>query len=100
MTSFHIPNLKCLVKVKKPPFTLMIAVSLHLTYSSFSCVRLFFSLSFFFRYKVDVVIEVSVSVHVLKKLGGGKNTHSVVEVFFLCQCAFQGQTNQSGRKGG
>ena len=34
--------------------------------------------------KVEVAIEVIGSVHVLKKSGGGKNTHSVFEVFSLC----------------
>ena len=83
----YLPNyLKFLVKVTNPPFTLMIAGSLHLIYSSFSCVRLFFSLSFFCRDKVEVVREVSGSVRVLKKPGGGENTHSVLEVFNVLMC--------------
>ena len=83
-----------------PPFTLMISVSLHLTYFSSSRVRLFFSLYFFCMVKVDLVREVSGSVCVLKKPGGRKNTHSVFEFFFPCHFEFQVQTKQSGRKGG
>ena len=41
----------------------------------------------------------SFSVHVLKKLGGGKNTHSVLEEFFMCQYEFRGQNEQSDQKG-
>ena len=62
----------------------MISVSLQLTYSPSSRVRLCFSFSFFCGYKVEVVREVSGSVRVLKKPGGGVNTHSVFEgVFFV-----------------
>ena len=86
--------------MKNPPFTLMIAVSLHLTYSLSSLVHLFLSLSFFYVDNVEVVREVIDSVCLLKKPGGGENTHSVFEVFSPCQCAFQVQTEQSGRKGG
>ena len=55
------------MKVTNPPFTLMIAVSLYVIYSSFSRVRLFFSLSLFCRDKVEVAREMSGSVRVLKK---------------------------------
>ena len=40
------------------------------------------------------------SVCLLKKPGGGENTHSVFEGVFLCLCAFQVQTEKSGREGG
>ena len=86
--------------MKNTPLTLIIAVSLHLIYYLSSRVRLFFSFYLLCREKVDVVREVSSSVRVLKKPGDGKNTHSVFEVFFLCQCAIKGRTEQSGRKGG
>ena len=74
--------LKCLVKVTKPPFTLVIAVSLDLAYSLSSLVRLFLSLYFFYTYKVEVMREVGVSVRVLKKPGDGENMYSVLEGFF------------------
>ena len=67
------------MKVTKPPFILMIAVLLHLTYSSSSRVRLFLSLYFFCMDKVEVAIKVSGNVRVLKKPGGRKNMHSVFE---------------------
>ena len=82
------------MKVTNPPFTLMIAGSLHLIYSSFSCVRLFFSLSFFCRDKVEVVREVSGSVRVLKKPGGGENTHSVLEVFLCANVHFKAKPSK------
>ena len=67
----------------------MIAVSLHLTYSLSSRVHLFFSIYFFFRDDVEVAIEVSGSVCVLKKPGGGKNKHSVFEVFSRADVHFK-----------
>ena len=70
------------MNVTNPPFTLMIAVSLHLEYYLSSRVRLFFSLYLFCTDKVEVVREVSGIVLVLKKPGGGENTHSVFDVFF------------------
>ena len=66
-----------------PPFTLMIAVPLHFIYSLSSRVRVFLLLYFFCGYKVEVVREVRGSVLVLKKPGGGGNTRSFFEVFFL-----------------
>ena len=92
--------LKFLVKVTKPPFTSIIAVSLHLEYSSSSCVRLFLSLYFFCTDKVEVVRELSGIVRVFKKPGGRKNTHSVFDGFSPFRCEFQVQTEQSGWKGG
>ena len=77
------------MKVTNPPFTLIIAISLHLTYSLSSRVRLFFSLYLLCMYKVEVVREVIDSVCVLKKPGGGENAHTLFEDFFLCECAFQ-----------
>ena len=44
--------------MKTPPFTLMIVVYRHLIYYLSSRVRLFFSLSFFCRDKVEVAREV------------------------------------------
>ena len=70
------------MNVTNPPFTLIIAVSLHLAYYSYSHVCLFLSLSLFCTDKVEVVREVSGIVRVLKKPGGGENTHSVFDVFF------------------
>ena len=69
------------MNVKNPPFTLIIAVSLHLEYSSSSRVSLFFSLYLFYTEKVDVVRDVRGVVCVLKKPGGRKNTHSVFDGF-------------------
>ena len=43
--------------VKNPPFTLIIAVSLHLEYYLSSRVRLFLSISFFCMDKVEVLRE-------------------------------------------
>ena len=63
------------------PFTLMIAVSLHLIYSLSSRVRLFFSLYLFCSDKVGVVTELSDSVRLLNKPGGGENMNLVFEVF-------------------
>ena len=72
---------------KNPPFTLMIAVSQHLSYNLYSRVRIFFSISFLCIDKVEVCREVSSSVCVLKKPGGGKNTHSVfVDFSFVPIC--------------
>ena len=67
--------LKLLVKVTNPPFTLMIDVSLHLVYSSYSRVCLFFSLYFLWRARVELLRSVIRNVCALKKPGGGKNTH-------------------------
>ena len=79
-----LPNyLKFLVKVTNPPFTVMVSVSLHLIYYSSSRLRILFSLYSLCRDKVDATREVIDSVSVLKKPGGGKNTHPVFEVFFL-----------------
>ena len=69
-----------------PPFTLMISVSLHLTYSLSLRVRLFFSLSFLCMYKVEVVREVSGSVRV--------NMHSVSEVFFRADVHFKSKPSK------
>ena len=75
------------MKVINPPFTLMIAVSQHLSYTLSSNVRIFFSIYFFCRDKVEVLIGVSGSVRVLKKPGGGKNTHSFFnDVFSVSIC--------------
>ena len=70
------------MNVTNPPFTLIIAFSLHLAYSLSSLVRLFLSLYSLCTDKVEVVIGVSGIVDVLKKPGGGENTHSVFDVFF------------------
>ena len=78
--------LKCLVKVKNNPFTLMNSISLHFIYSLSSCLCLFFSSHFFCKDKVEVVIEMSGSICVLKKPEGGENTHSVLEVFSVPMC--------------
>ena len=88
------------MKVKNPPFILMIDVSLYFPYSLSSNVGLFFSLYFLCMDNVEVVIEVSGSARVLNKPRYGENTHSVFEVFFPCRCAFKFRTNQRGRKGG
>ena len=87
------------MKVTNPPFTLMIAVSQHLSNTSSSRVRLFVSLYLFCMDKVEVVRELSGSVRVLKKPGGGKMRIQSLR-FFSCWCAFQVRTEQSGRKGG
>ena len=72
------------MNVTNPTFKFIIAVSLHLVYSLFSSVSLFFSLSFFCMDKVEVVIEVSGIFRVLKKPGGRKNMYSVFDgVFFV-----------------
>ena len=55
---------------------------------------------FFLRATVELVGSVSGEVCVLKKYGGGNKMHSVFRDFYLCQCAFLGQTDQSGRRGG
>ena len=67
----------------------MVAVSLHLLYSLSSQVRLFLSLSFFWRARVELLRSVIVSVCALKKPGGGNNTHSVFEVFFNADVHFE-----------
>ena len=72
----------------------MIAISLHLIYSSSSRVRLFFSFSLFCREKVGVVREVSGSVRVLKKPGDRENTHSVFEVFFCTNVHFKAEPSK------
>ena len=59
----------------------MISISQHLSYTSFSRVRHFFSLYFFCRDKVKVLRELSGSVCLLKKPGGRKNTHTVFDNF-------------------
>ena len=84
------------MKVTNPPFTLMIAVSKHLSYNLSSRVRLFLSLSFFFRDKLEGEREVSGSVHVLKKPGGGKIRIQSLMIFPPCQYAFQVRTGKSG----
>ena len=52
----HLPNyLKCSVKVTNPPINLMIVVYMQLVYSLASRVHLFFSLSFFWRVKEELM---------------------------------------------
>ena len=69
------------MNVKKPPFILIIAVSLHLEYSSSSRVRLFFSLSFFCTEKVEVVREVRGIFRVLFSADSGTLTHALMIIF-------------------
>ena len=80
--------------MKNPPFPLMITVSLNLVYSSYSRVHLFLSLSFFCTDKVEVVIEVSGIFRMLKKPGGGENTHSVLEVFLCANVHFKAKPSK------
>ena len=78
----------------------MIAVSLHLVYSLPSRVRLFLSLYFFCRAKLEVVGEVSGSVCVLNKPRGGVNTHSLFEGFFCAKVHFEAKPSKVIRKEG
>ena len=94
---YHHKYLKFFMKVTNPPFTLMITVSLHLVYYFPSRVHLFFSLSFFWRARVELVRSVSGNVCTLKKPGGTKNTHSV---FFLCLCVFEAKPREMVREEG
>ena len=59
------------------PFTLMIAVSLHLAYHLSSHVNLCFWLYFFWRAGIKLLGSVSSKVRALNKPGGGKKMHSV-----------------------
>ena len=70
------------MKVMSPPFTFMIAVSLHLVYYLSSHVRLYLSLYFFWRARVELAGSVGGGVRVLKKNGSGENMYSVFEGFF------------------
>ena len=60
----------------KPPFTLIIAVSLHLAYSSASHVRFFLYIYISCTYKVELVREVSGIICVVKNSGGGETMQS------------------------
>ena len=70
------------MKVTNPPFTVTIAVSLHLVYYSFSHVRLCFSFSFLWKAKLELVWSVGSGVQVLKKYGGRQKMNLVFEGFF------------------
>ena len=77
------------MKVTDNTFTLIIAVYLHLVYSSSLRVRLNFSLSLFWCARVDLVESVSGKVCALENHRGRKNMYSVFEVFICANVHFE-----------